>query len=213
MRSKIVAIADQVRAIASTGLHFNDIEYDRERYERLLRLAAELTTLTALDDDRLDAEAIEALYRSADHGYVTPKLDARMAIFRADRVLLIKEGVDRCWALPGGYIDVGDSPSEAAVRETAEEAGLETRARRLAGVFDLRLQPDCPPQIFHIHKYLFTGEALDANAEPRAGSEAIDVGFFSLDDLPRLSRGRTLPLHIREAYRVHRDPEALPYFD
>ncbi|HXX48860.1 MAG TPA: hypothetical protein VEN47_11555, partial [Myxococcota bacterium] len=84
---------------------------------------------------------------------------------------------------------------------------------RLAGVFDTRLQPDCPPHLFHIHKLVFVGTLLDPNAEPRAGSEATDAAFHPLGALPELSLGRTLPLHLREAARVARDPRALPYLD
>jgi hypothetical protein len=77
-------------------------------------------------------------------------------------------------------------------------------------VFDTP-QPDCPPHLFHIHKLVFTGSG--PAAEPRAGSGATDAGFFALEALPELSLGRTLPLHVREALRVARDPAALPYFD
>jgi ADP-ribose pyrophosphatase YjhB (NUDIX family) len=115
--------------------------------------------------------------------------------------------------MPGGFIDVGDAPSEAAVREAVEEAGVVARVRRLAGVFDTRLQPDCPPHLFHIHKLVFTGVLLDPNAEPRAGSEATEARYWPVAALPELSLGRTLPLHVREALRVARDPNALPYFD
>jgi ADP-ribose pyrophosphatase YjhB (NUDIX family) len=198
-----------MRALATTGLHFTEGPFDRERYRTLIELAARLASLGCTDDE----SAIEALYRQADEGYVTPKLDVRMAVFRHDRVLLVREQADGRWALPGGYVDIGDSPSEAAIRETAEEAGVDVRVRRLAGVFDLRLQPDAPAYLFHIHKLVFTGELVHPHTTPRAGSEATDADFFPIDSLPELSRGRTLPIHIREAVRVARDPGALPYFD
>jgi ADP-ribose pyrophosphatase YjhB (NUDIX family) len=144
---------------------------------------------------------------------VTPKLDVRLALFRGDELLLVRERMDGRWAMPGGFVDVGDSPSEAAVREAVEEAGVVARVSRLAGVFDTRLQPDCPPHLFHIHKLVFTGLLVDPNAEPRAGSEATEARYWPLAGLPDLSLGRTLPLHVREALRVARDPNALPYFD
>jgi ADP-ribose pyrophosphatase YjhB (NUDIX family) len=209
MSARLIAIADQIRALAATGLHYTEGPFDRERYGKLLRLAAELAALASSSS----AELIEAAYRYPDPGYATPKLDVRMAVFQGDAVLLVRERSDGCWALPGGYVDVGDSPSEAAVRETAEEAGVAVRALRLAGVFDTRLQPDCPPHLFHIHKLVFLGELLEPGARPRGGSEAVDAAFHPLDALPELSMGRTLPLHIREARRVARDPAAPPYFD
>ena len=209
MTRALVAIADQIRALATTGLHFTEGPFDRERYEALLELSAKLAALASGEQ----ATAVELLYRAADDGYVTPKLDVRLAVFRGDAVLLIRERMDGRWSLPGGYVDVGDSPSVAAVREAAEEAGVVARVERLAGVFDTRLQPDCPPHLFHIHKLVFVGRLADPMAEPRAGSEATDAGWFPVDRLPELSLGRTLPLHVREALRVSRDPQALPYLE
>ena len=170
----LLAIADQIRALATPGLHYTEGPFDRERYEKLLVLAARLAARGASDEPL----ALERVFRAADEGYVTPKLDVRLALFRGDRVLLVRERMDGRWSLPGGFVDVGDTPSEAAVREAAEEAGVTARVERLAGVFDTRLQPDCPPHLFHIHKLVFVGRLLDPAAEPRAGSEATDAAFF-----------------------------------
>ena len=209
MPRRLLELADEIRALATTGLHYTEGPFDRERYEKLLTLAARLAAQGAV----ADAERLEVVFRSADQGYVTPKLDVRLAVFRNDELLLVREQMDGRWAMPGGFVDVGDSPSEAALREAAEEAGVIARVQRLAGVFDTRLQPDCPPHLFHIHKLVFTGVLLDPDAAPRAGSEATDARYWPLAALPELSLGRTLPLHVREALRVARDPNALPYFD
>jgi ADP-ribose pyrophosphatase YjhB (NUDIX family) len=206
---ELLEIADRIRALATTGLHYTEGPFDRERYQALLELAARL----AAHGSGEDAPALERVFRASDDGYVTPKLDVRLALFRGDEVLLVRERMDGRWALPGGYVDVGDSPTEAAVREAVEEAGVVARVERLAGVFDTRLQPDCPPHLFHIHKLVFVGRLLDPDAAPRAGSEATDAAWFDVARLPELSLGRTLPLHVREALRVHRDPGALPYLD
>lgn len=207
--SRLIQIADELRALATTGLHFTEGPFDRERYDRLLLLAAELASLGGAGEPR----HVLDLYRAADEGYVTPKLDVRMALFREDRVLLVRERVDGRWCMPGGFVDVGDSPTEAAARETLEEAGVVARVRRLAGVFDNRLHPDCPAHVFHIHKLVFVGDLSDAGAMPRAGSEASDAAFHPLDQLPELSLGRTLPLHLHHARRVALDPQALPHLE
>ncbi len=218
MRRRLLEIADAMRALAGTGLHYTRNEFDRDRYQKLMRLAAETAALTDTTHDapagvEADADRIEALFRNADRGYVTPKVDVRMAVFRADSVLLVQERADERWALPGGWADVGDSPSEAAARETAEEAGLEVRARALAGVFDYRLQPLAPPAPFHIYKLIFVGTPLDEGTPPRAGSEVLDAAFHPLDALPELSQGRTLPLHIETARRVARGEVDAAHFD
>ena len=205
----LLEIANEIRGIATTGLHYTEGPFDHERYERLMGLAARLGSLASTHSP----EEMERLYRAADDGYVTPKLDTRMAVFRGDRVLLVRERSDGKWAMPGGFIDLGESPSEAASRETVEEAGLEVRATRLVGVFDRRLRADVPPHVFHIYTLLFTGEERDGAAEPHAGSEASDAGFHPLGALPDLSLGRTHPHHIEHALRVSRDPDAPPHFD
>jgi len=207
--SRLLQIADELRALATTGLHFTEGVFDRERYERLLRLAAELGSLGGAGE----WPRVLELYRGADEGYVTPKLDVRMALFRGDRVLLVRERVDGRWCMPGGFVDIGDSPSDAAARETLEEAGVVARVHRLAGLFDNRLHPDCPAHVFHIHKLVFVGELSDPDAAPRAGSEASDAAFHALDALPELSLGRTLPLHLEHARRVALDPLALPHLE
>ena len=209
MPRRLLELADEIRALATTGLHFTEGVFDRERYEKLLSLAARLASLGTVTD----VERLELTFRSADEGYVTPKIDVRLALFRDDELLLVRERVDGRWSMPGGFVDVGDTPSDAAVRETAEEAGVVARVHRLAGVFDTRLQPDCPPHLFHIHKLVFTGLRVDPDAALRAGSEATDARYWPLAALPELSLGRTLPLHVREALRVARDPTALPYID
>ncbi len=209
MQRRVLEIADELRAIAATGLHFTDGEFDRERYERLLALAARLGALASAHAP----DELERIYRLADTGYVTPKLDVRLALFRESRVLLVRERADGRWSLPGGYVDVGDSPAEAAAREASEEAGVEARAVRLAGIWDRRLYPDLPPHLFHIFTMVFAGELVDPRAEPRAGSEATDAAFHPLDALPDLSRGRTQPRYIEAALRVLADPAAHPHFD
>lgn len=205
----LAEIADALRAIALTGLHYEREGYHHERYERVLRLAARLASVASGADPR----AVEDLFRRSDSGYVTPKLDVRMAVFREGEILLVRERADGRWAMPGGYVDVGDTAAEAAARETWEEAGVRVRAARLVGVFDRRTRPEAPPDLFHIHKILFVGDLLDGGAAPRAGPETLDARFCALDDLPELSLGRTLPFHIEQALRIATDPAARPYFD
>jgi ADP-ribose pyrophosphatase YjhB (NUDIX family) len=213
MRRTLLEIADEVRALATTGLHYthgrDEARFDHERYARLLELASRL----AATADGAPIEEIRRAYAAADYGYVTPKLDVRMALFRGSEVLLVQERQDGRWALPGGYVDVGDSPAGAAERETFEEAGVEVRASRLAGVFDYRLQPAAPPMLFHIHKLVFVGDWIGAPTDPRPGSDVLAARFHPLDALPPLSEGRTLPLHIRSAHACALDPARPAHFE
>ncbi len=209
MQRRLLEIADELRALASTGMHYTESVWDRDRYESLMRLAVRLASVTEAES----AEEIERLYRTSDEGYATPKLDVRVAVFRELELLLVREAADGCWAMPGGYVDIGDSPSEAAIREVAEEAGVEVRMRRLVGVFDNRVRPDAPPHLFHIHKLVFLGELANAEVRLRPNHEVLEVAFHPLDALPELSLGRTSPFHIEQARRILRDPHQPPYFD
>ncbi len=120
--------ADALQTIAAAGLTYTENPFDRDRFEQVRTIAAEI--LSRHTDLTLPA-ALERL--RAEPGYVTPKVDVRAAVFDGDRVLLVQEVSDRRWSLPGGWADVGDSPAEVAVREVREEAGLEVLVLQAGG--------------------------------------------------------------------------------
>lgn len=129
---ELLEIAKRIRALSQTGLVYVDNDYDRERYEELLdlshQIAAKLTNC--------DVEAIKSSFRIEDD-YVTPKVDVRAVVFNEkNEILLIKERADGAWAIPGGWADVGYSPSEVAIKEVKEETGLDVAPIRLLAVFD-----------------------------------------------------------------------------
>ena len=205
----LLEIADELRAIAASGLHFTEGEFDRERYARLQSLAARLANLSGAGA----FEPLEELFRTGDRGYVTPKIDTRLAVFRGERVLLVRERSDGRWSLPGGFVDVGDSPSSSAVREMSEEAGVAARVTGLAGVFDNRLNPLAPAQLFQVFKLVFTGELIDPSQAPSTSAETDAVEYHSLETLPELSPGRTLETHIRYAYAFSRGEQTSTHYD
>jgi ADP-ribose pyrophosphatase YjhB (NUDIX family) len=161
----------------------------------------------------LGQEPAAAYHRAllAEAGHATPKVDVRGALFdEDDRVLLVQEKRDGRWTLPGGWADALDTPSQAAEREFAEEAGLRVRAHQLAMIHDGSRHNGHAASPWHIYKLMFLMERLD-DAEPTAGldEETSDVGFFTLDALPELSDKRTNAeqlalLLAREAVELHR---------
>jgi 8-oxo-dGTP pyrophosphatase MutT (NUDIX family) len=120
-----------VRAIARTGLHYSSDPFDRERYERLLDLAArEYAERTGL------AESAVRVRFLAEIGYQTARVGCDAAVFDAqDRVLLVKRADDAKWGLIAGWVDPNEHPEQTAVRELAEEVGLKARVDQLVGVF------------------------------------------------------------------------------
>src|SRR5512138_1634993 len=114
---RVARWADQVRAIAQTGLHFVTTEYDRERYTRLEEIAAEMLASVS---DLGEAEVVERW--AADTGYVTPKMGLGAAIHdERGALLLIQRPDSGNWALPVGYSEVGESPAAGIAREVLEE--------------------------------------------------------------------------------------------
>ncbi|MDQ3590507.1 MAG: NUDIX hydrolase N-terminal domain-containing protein, partial [Actinomycetota bacterium] len=102
----------RLQAIAQEGLTYATDGYDLDRYERLRGLAAEILAAHSTGDLE-EAHALLAL----EAGPATPKVDVRAAVFRDGTILLVKEPDDGGWSLPGGWVDVGETPAGAAVRE------------------------------------------------------------------------------------------------
>lgn len=93
------------------------------------------------------------------------------------------------WALPGGFIDYGESAEAAAVREAREETGLDVVLTDLLGVYSA---PDRDPRQ-HTLSVVYLAEAFDLSAL-KADDDARDARFFPLAALPELAfdHGRIL---------------------
>jgi ADP-ribose pyrophosphatase YjhB (NUDIX family) len=195
--------AKQLAALAQDGLTYSDNEYEIERYQQIRRIAAEM--MSAGFD--LDAKAFVDLF-SREQGYATPKVDVRGAVFRDDKILLVKEKIDGGWTLPGGWADPYQSPSEAVAREVFEEAGFEVRVVKLAAVYDRSKHPHLPPMPFHLYKLFFLCEITGGQAQE--SHETTGVAFFAEDAIPEpLSISRTLPFQITRMFEHYRN-RALP---
>jgi ADP-ribose pyrophosphatase YjhB (NUDIX family) len=193
--------ARKVQAIAQNGLLFSKDSFDRDRY----------TQLKDLSDSILAAELdiplgkARALWEKED-GYVTPKVDVRGGVFDGDRVLLVRERSDGRWTLPGGWVDVNDTPSDAVVREIFEESGYRAKATKLAMLVDKNRHPH-PPSVHHIYKLFFLCELTGGAA--RTSNETDGVDFFPVHSLPDLSVGRALRSQIERLY-AHQLNRSLP---
>lgn len=197
--------AQQLQAVAQTGDAYASNEFDRQRYDQIRNIAAAMVAAGS----GADPQAIVELF-GRDGGYATPRIDVRAAVFRDDRVLMVRERTDGLWTLPGGFADVGDSPSLAVEREVREESGFLVKATRLAALFDRNRHPH-PPFGFHLWKAFFLCELLGGEAQSSIETSA--VGFFAEHDLPPLSQGRISVRQVQAMFEYHRDPKLPASFD
>lgn len=199
--------ARELQAIAQTGLTFSENLYDLERFRRIRAIAIEMLSHGA--DAPL--ERLTALFEQ-DVGYPTPKVDVRGAVFRDDRILLVREVSDGRWTLPGGWADVNQSAKECVEREVWEESGFRAKAIKLAAVWDRRRQaPVRSPHPYTIYKLFFVCELTGGS--PRTSLETDAVEFYRADELPPLSTGRTTAHQIERMFAHQRDRHLMTEFD
>lgn len=198
--------ARRLQAIAQNGLTFSTDPFDRERYQAARAIAAEIMAAGS----EAEVEAILALF-ARDKGYATPKTDVRGVVFRGDDLLLVRERSDGLWALPGGWADIGCSPSENLVKEIREEAGFETRVVKLLALYDKRKHDHAPDNPHHTYKLYFLCEILAGEATPGIETSAVD--FFPVDAIPPLSTGRVTAAQIARMFEHRRHPDWPADFD
>ena len=175
--------AEALSGIARTGLGFTQNLYEKERFEEVLAVAADIAHAAGGGEFDHDKQVEEWLGMVGEGvpGYVTPKV-AIAAIVGNDRgeILLIQRADSGIWLYPTGWADIGYSPSEIAVKEVREETGIDVEIVRMIGVLDgLRLGFTRIP----MYLLLFHCRAIggDLSAHPL---ECADVGWFSEDALP-----------------------------
>lgn len=198
---KLIEMANSLFAIAQNGLLFSKDVFDKERYYQIQKIAASILA----EKSNLNFDQIIDLF-SCEKGYATPKLDVRGAIFKENKILLVKERSDNLWSLPGGWVDVNESPSEAVCKEIYEESGFKAKAVKLIALLDKNKHPH-PVQLPHTFKALFLCELI--GGEKRTSIETSEVEFFEKNNLPDLSLNRVLKSYIERAFE-HRANRSLP---
>lgn len=197
--------AREIQAIAQTGETYTLNEWQSQRYQRLMEISAEIIS----EHTNLPVSPIAESF-IAQLGYATPKIDVRGAAFRDGKLLFVREKMDDGWTLPGGWVDVGDVPSEGAEREVWEESGYHVKACKIIGVYDCnRIDPI---QLYHAYKIIFLCEIVGGEAQ--ISNETTEVEFFAEDEIPEpLSSSRTNLRHIGDAFATLRDPNWQTIFD
>lgn len=201
---KWLKLARELYSISQSGLSYCKNEYDLYSYKRLQEISAEIIA----SNSELSKETVTQIF-SMQVGYATPKIDVRGAVFREGRILLVQEKADGKWAMPGGWADIGDRPSEMVAREVLEESGFEVKATKILAVYDAnRIDP---LEFFHAYKIIFLCDLLGGSPHPN--HEILAVDFFDLNRLPPLSKGRTNEYMLREVFAHIQNSNRLAAFD
>jgi len=191
--------ARSLQAIAQNGLTYAREPFDLQRYAAVRAIASEIM---AHYSDLEPAQVADLFARET--GHATPKVDVRGVVFHHNAVLLVREREDRRWSLPGGWADVGESPSAAVVREIREEAGYDARVVKLLALYD-RNKHGHPPLPYHVYKLFFRCELLNLDQAP--GSDTVEAAFFRENEIPELSTTRVTPAQIARLFDHYRHPE------
>jgi ADP-ribose pyrophosphatase YjhB (NUDIX family) len=205
MSHKWLEWAQRIQALSQAGLAFSKDVFDLERFEELRTISVEIMK----EHTDLEMEKLKDLFTN-ETGYQTPKLDIRGVVFKDNKILMIREKIDDHWALPGGFCDIGLSPSENIVKEIKEESGFDVVATKLVAVFDNRKHAH-PPLPYHFYKLFFRCEII--GGEATNGVETKGVEFFEENNLPPLSLGRNTEDQIKTLFGFLRNPDKETLFD
>jgi ADP-ribose pyrophosphatase YjhB (NUDIX family) len=182
----LIRWSESLAGIARTGLGFTQSLYERERYEEVLKVAADIKAAAhdALEVRREQDHFVQEWLESVGEGvpgYVTPKVAVGAIVGNEkDQLLLVQRADSGIWLYPTGWADVGYSPSEVALKEVEEETGIICEPVQLVAVIDgLRMGFTR----FGMYMVLFHCRAVggELRAHPL---ETSAVGWFSEDELP-----------------------------
>jgi len=191
-RRDLLRWSETLAAIARTGLGFTQSLYERERFEEVLHVAADIKAAadTALEIQREQDHFVQEWMESIGEGvpgYVTPKV-AIGAVVSNDggEILLVRRADSGVWLYPTGWADVGYSPSEVAVKEVAEETGIECEPVGVLSITDGQRRGFTR---FAMYMVLFHCRAIggELRAHPL---ETSGVGWFARDALPEPLAGQ-----------------------
>lgn len=188
--------AVELQAIAQAGLHYGKDCFDQERYERIREISAEMIS----NQSEIPVEKVRGLF-CCETGYQTPKIDSRAAVFKDNRILLVKEA-DGNWSLPGVWVDVNLSVKENIIKEVREESGLDVRVDKVIAVQD-REKHNLPVYAYKICKIFMQCSVIGGSFQ--VNNETTDSRYFLLEDLPPLAEEKCNEEQIRMCFQAFSD--------
>jgi len=205
----VIDLSKRIKAIADIGLLYTSDDFDKERYHEL-KLIGEKLLSRELDTT---PENVKSFFDECID-YPTPKVDVRVLVLNdEEQILMVQEKNDEKWSLPGGWADIGKTPSEVAIGEVLEETGLKITCKCLSGVFDKRMHAH-PPQPYYVYKMIFYGELISPDENVlKPAFDVLDVSWFDVGGLPSLSTDRILSSQIEVIYKNIMDQNFTTIFD
>lgn len=196
--------AIELQSLAQAGLTYCKDPFDRERYERIREITAEMLS----DKTDVPVEKVKELFCN-ETGYQTPKIDTRAAIFRDGKILLVRENNGK-WSLPGGWCDVNVSVGENAVKEVSEEAGLDVTADRIIAVLD-RAKHNLPVYPYGVCKIFVRCSVIGGSFKENTETTGFD--WFDEENLPELAEEKNNAEQIKMCFEAYRNPQLPVIFD
>ncbi len=111
--------------------------------------------------------------------FIDPKVSAAVMVEKENMVLLIQRAMAPAkgsWCFPGGFMDIGETPQQTAIRECREESGLEIEITQLIDVFYY--------EDYRGSGVLIMFKGIVIGGQMQAGDDAQQAQFFTLDELP-----------------------------
>lgn len=196
--------AKELQFIAQGGLTYSKDVFDIERFERIREIAAEMLSLQS----EIPIEKVKNLFCN-ETGFQTPKLDTRAAIFKDDKILLVKEK-NGTWSLPGGWVDINQSIKTNTEKEVKEEAGLNVKAIRIIAIQDRNLH-NIPLYAYNVCKVFVLCEIESGYFRPNI--ETDESAYFGLKKLPILAKEKNNEEQIKMCFSAYYDRNWQVLFD
>lgn len=187
--------AIELQSLAQAGLTYGKDIYDKERYERIREISAEIVS----NYTDMSIEKVKDLFCN-EVGYQTPKLDTRAAIFEDGKILLVRENNGK-WSLPGGWVDVNVSVKENTIKEVKEESGLDVSADKLIAVQD-RAKHNLPVYAYGVCKVFVLCSVLGGQFVENI--ETTEFQYFSEFEIPELAEEKNNLEQIKMCFRAYR---------
>ena len=196
--------AIELQSLAQAGLTYGKDVYDRERYERIRDISAEILSYKT----DISVEKVKNLFCN-EVGYQTPKLDTRAAVFEHEKILLVKENNGK-WSLPGGWVDVNLSVKENTVKEVKEESGLDVTADRIIAIQD-RDRHNLPAYAYGVCKIFVLCSVIGGEFEKNI--ETTEFRYFNKAELPELATEKNTKEQIEMCFNAYYNKNWIVEFD